>query len=133
PAIEAIGGFGIDRIGVQNQAAKRHLDVAAWAAEPVIQIEVAKGRVQIVAPKQTDDPPAKPYAFWIACRPVQGALRLSKFIDFLRFLGAVLGGVLGAIFGALFGCRGLRVGRFGVFFWSESGKNFAPNGGRCEP
>ena len=101
PAIEAIGGFGIDRIGVQNQAAKRHLDVAAWAAEPVIQIEVAKGRVQIVAPKQTDDPPAKPYAFWIACRPVQGALRLSKFIDFLRFLGAVFGGVLGGILAAV--------------------------------
>src|SRR5262249_15149279 len=118
PAIEAIGGFWVDRICVQNPAAERHLGVAALAAETVINVEVPKGGVQIVAPKQTDAPPAKPYAFWIACRPVQGALRLSKFIDFLRFLGAVFGGVLGAILGAvlgaLFRCRGLLVGRLGV-------------------
>src|SRR3974390_1852669 len=50
PSVEAIGGFGINCIGMQNQAAECHLDMAARAAETVIKIEVAKGRVEIVAP-----------------------------------------------------------------------------------
>ena len=51
PSVEAIGGFGINCIGMQNQAAECHLDMAARTAETVIKVEVAKGRVQIVAPK----------------------------------------------------------------------------------
>ena len=102
-SVEAIGGFGIDHISVQNQAAERHLDMAARTAEAVIEVEVAKGRVQIVAPKQADDTPAEPHAFRVAGRTVQGALRFGKFIDFLRFLGAVLGASLALSLAPSFG------------------------------
>jgi hypothetical protein len=68
--IKAIGGFRIDRIGVQNQAPERDLDMPTRTAEPVIEVEVAKGGIQIVAPQQADDAPAEPYTFGIAGRSV---------------------------------------------------------------
>ena len=108
--VEAIGGFGINRIGVQNQAAERHLDMATRTAKAVIEVEVAKRRVQIVAPKQADYPAAEPDAFRVAGRPVQDMLRFGEFIDFLGFFGAIFGGV----FSALFWRGGLLIGRFGI-------------------
>src|SRR5215469_14913189 len=98
PSVKAVGGFGIDRVGMQNQASERHLDMAARTAEAVIEVEVAKGCVQIVAPQQADDTPAEPHAFRVAGWTVQDMLRFGKFIDFLRFLGAVLGIVLATLF-----------------------------------
>src|SRR5215471_7846105 len=114
PSVKAVGGFGIDRVGVQNQAAERHLDMAARTAEAVIEVEVAKGGIKIVAPEQADDPPAKPHAFRVASGTIECLLGLGKFIDFLGFLGAVFGGVLGTVLGAFFRRRGLLVGRLGV-------------------
>ena len=133
--IEAIGGLGIDRIGVQNQAPERHLDMPARATEAVIEVEVAKCRVQIVAPKQADDAPAEPHAFRIAGRPAESALRFGKFIDFLGFLGAVLCTILGAVLGVVFGIvlgalfrrGGLLVGRLGVVVLAKSRRNGGRN------
>ena len=115
--VKAIGGFGVDHIGVQNQAAERHLDMAARTAEPVIEVEVAKSGVQIVAPKQADYPPAKPDAFRVAGRPAQGMLRFGKFIDFLGFFGAVFSGV----FGTLFWRSGLLIRRLDIAALSKRG------------
>src|SRR5260370_10624231 len=109
--VQAIGRFGVDRIGVQNQAAECHLDMAARAAETVVKVEVAKGGIEVVTPQKAHNTPAEPNTFRITRRPVKDALRFGKFVNFLRFLGAVLGavfgGVLGPFFGACFRCRRL--------------------------
>ena len=137
PSIKAVGGFGIDHVGMQNKAPERHLDMAAWAAEAVIELKVAKGGVQIVAPKQADDAPPKPDAFRIAGWAAYGALRFSKLVDFMGLLRAVFGGVLGALLGgvsgAVFRRRGLLVSRLGVVVLRESGRTSAAGCGRQEP
>ena len=76
--------------------------MSARTAEPVVQIEVAKGRIEIVAPQQTNHATAKPNTFWIAGRTSEGVLRLGEFIDFP-----------GLFCRLLTGCRRL-VGRLGV-------------------
>lgn len=48
------------------QATKRRLDVSRRTAETVIEIEMAERGVDIVAPDQADNAPAKPDAFGIA-------------------------------------------------------------------
>ena len=40
--------------------------MAGWAAEPIIEVKVPKGGVQIIAPEQADHPPAEPDALGIA-------------------------------------------------------------------
>ena len=89
PAIQAVGGLRIDVVGVQDQAAESRLDMAARAAEPVVEIEVAESGIEVVAPQQADHPPAKPDAFGVAGRSVEDALGLGEFVDFLGFLGGV--------------------------------------------
>jgi hypothetical protein len=91
PAIEAIGSFRIDRIGVQDQTAERRLDVSAGAAKTVVQIEMAERGIEVIAPEQTDDPAAQPNAFWIAGRSIENALGFGEFVDFLGFFGSVGG------------------------------------------
>jgi hypothetical protein len=102
PAIEAVGGLGIDGVGVQDQTAERRLDVSAGTAKTVVKVKMAKGRIEVVAPEQTDDPPAQPNAFRIAGRAIENTLGLGEFIDFLGFLGRV-GGRRGRLL-----IRGLR-------------------------
>ena len=64
--------------------------MAARAAEAVVQVEMAEGGIEIVAPQQADHPAAEPDAFGIAGRPPQRLLRFGKFIDLLRLLGRLL-------------------------------------------
>src|SRR4029077_14454586 len=111
----------------------RHLDMPARATEAVIEVEVAKGRVQVVAPQQADDAPAEPDAFRVAGRTVEGVLGFGKFIDFLRFLGAVLGAVLAVVLGTLFRRRRLLVGGRGVVVLRERGRNSGAGRGGNEP
>ena len=85
PAVQAVGGLRIDGVSVQNQAPERRLDVAARAAEPIVEIEMAKGGIEIVAPQQADHAAAKPDAFRVAGWPAQGALGFGEFVDLLRF------------------------------------------------
>ena len=54
--------------------------MAAGAAEPVVEIEVAEGGIEIVEPHQADDAPAEPDAFGIAGRTVDGLGRLGEFV-----------------------------------------------------
>src|ERR1700722_5986042 len=50
PAVEAVGSLRIDIVGMQEQAAEGCLDMAARAAEAVVQVEMAEGGIEIVAP-----------------------------------------------------------------------------------
>src|SRR6185312_10932273 len=99
--------------GMQDQAAERGLDMAGRTAEPVVQIEVAKRRLDIVAPQQADDAAAEPDAFRIAGRSVHGLLDLGILLDLLgrrrsrcrrcrRLFGAL--GIAAALGGGRTGC-----------------------------
>src|ERR1700728_1688452 len=92
---------------MQQQTAERSLDMGAGAAKTIVQIEVAKRGIQIVAPEQADHPPAEPDTFRIALRTTQRLLGFGKLIDLLRLL---VGG------------RGL-VGRLGIIALGESSRS----------
>jgi hypothetical protein len=51
PAIQAVLGFGID-VTLAYHAAESGLDMRAWAAKPVVKVEVAEGGVEVIAPQQ---------------------------------------------------------------------------------
>src|ERR1700737_1430864 len=90
PAAQAVRHLGIDGTEEAHQAAKRRLDMAARTAEPVIKVEMAKRRIEVVAPHQNHHPATEPDAFGIAGRTVDGLLRLDEFIGFaLIVLGRI--------------------------------------------
>ena len=66
---------------MQDEAADSSLHVPARAAETVVKIEVAEGRIHVVVPEPVDHLPADPDAFGVARRTVQHALGLGIFID----------------------------------------------------
>ncbi len=107
-AVKGVGRLRIDIAAVQNEAAEGRLDVAARAAETVVEIEVAESRVEVVAPQQADDAPAEPDALGIARRSAQNAQRLGVLVDFLRFLGGLLTG------------RRALVRGFASLFWASA-------------
>ena len=82
PAVDRIGRLRID-IALAHQAAERRLDVAGRAAEPVVQIEVAEGGIEIVAPEQAHHATSKPQAFRIGGRSAENPLGLGEFVDLL--------------------------------------------------
>src|SRR5688572_5243251 len=55
------------RIGVAltDETAERRLDMAAWAAEPIIEVEMPERRIEIVHPESADHPSTEPDAFGI--------------------------------------------------------------------
>ena len=55
----------------------------AWHPEPVIQVEMAKGGIEIIAPQQTYHPPAEPEAFRIGSGAAQVLLGFGKFVGLL--------------------------------------------------
>jgi hypothetical protein len=61
-AIEAFLRFRID-ISLPDQAAEGHLDMAAGAAEAIVEVEVAEGGVEVIPPEQIDYAPSQPDAF----------------------------------------------------------------------
>ena len=64
--------------------------MAARAAEPIIEIEVAECGVEVVAPHQAHDASAEPDAFRVSARAVDGLGRLDEFVGFpLIILGGV--------------------------------------------
>ena len=63
-----------------HQAAERRLDMAARAAKPVVEVEMAEGGVEIVAPHQNHDAAAEPDAFRISGRAIDGLRRLDEFV-----------------------------------------------------
>ena len=77
---KAIGHLGVDLVKEPHQAAERRLDMAARAAEPVIEVEVAEGGIEVVAPHQHHDAATEPDAFGIAGRAVDRLLGLDKLV-----------------------------------------------------
>src|SRR5262249_60861825 len=72
-----------------HQATKRRLDMAARATEPVIEIEMPKGGVEIVPPHVVDDAAAEPDAFRIGRRSTEHADGFRKLVDLLLLLGQI--------------------------------------------
>ncbi|EJW11701.1 hypothetical protein A33M_2898 [Rhodovulum sp. PH10] len=91
---------GVDVAGLLIQRTKSHdaperiLNVTAGTAESVVQIEMAKRRVEVVAPHQADHPLAEPDAFGIGGRPLQSLAGLDRLVGARLALG--LGRVGGA-------------------------------------
>src|SRR5208282_216834 len=94
-------------------------------AESIVEVEMAEGGVEIVAPEQTDHAAAEPYAFGMARRPVQRLLRFGKLVDLLRLFAGFL---------ARSGSRRRRlVRRFGVVVLGKSGRRESNDRSREEP
>src|ERR1700745_3259766 len=70
-AVQRFLRFGID-ISLAYQAAEGRLDMCARATEAVIEVQVAEGGIEVVAPEQTHDPAAKPDGLRGAGRPGKG-------------------------------------------------------------
>ena len=87
---EALWHLVVDLRAEPGQAAKRGLDVSARTAEPVIEIEVAEGGVEIVPPHQAHHATAEPDAFRVPGGAVNG---LRGFDEFVGLALAVLGGI----------------------------------------
>jgi hypothetical protein len=73
-----------------HQAAESRLDMAARAAEPVVEIEMPKSSVEVVARHQDHHPAAKPDAFRVAGRTVDSLRGLDEFVSLAL---VVLGGI----------------------------------------
>jgi hypothetical protein len=91
-AVEGVGNLGIDLPAKTGQATKRRLNVAAGAAETVVQIEMPERGVEIVEPHQADHAAAEPDAFRIAGGAVDDLRGLDEFIGLAL---VVLGGIGG--------------------------------------
>jgi hypothetical protein len=88
--IQALWNLVVDLPAKTRQAAEGRLDMAARAAEPVIEIEVPEGGVEVVTPHQTHNAAAEPDAFRVPGRAIEDLLRLDEFIGLaLIILGRV--------------------------------------------
>ena len=89
-AVKRLGHLGVDLPAKTGQTTKRRLHMAARAAEPVVEIEVTKGGVEIVEPHQAHDAAAEPDAFRVSSRAVDG---LRRFDEFVGLALIILGGI----------------------------------------
>jgi hypothetical protein len=123
PSAQALRHLGIDLIGKTHQATERRLDVAAGTAKPVIQIQMAKRRIEVVPPHQYDHSPAKPNAFGVSRGTIDGLLRFDKLVGLaLVFLGSI-GGVAGPWFGLLILSANLAALREGASDTKQQGQH----------
>lgn len=95
--IEGFSNLGIDCRAEAHHAAERRLDVAAGATKPLIEIEMAERRIEVIAPHQADHAPSKPHAFRIACGAIDRLRGLDELVGLaLAVLGRICwGGLLG--------------------------------------
>ena len=85
--------------------------MAARAAEPIVEIEVAECGVEVVAPHQAHDASAEPDAFRVSAGAVDGLGRLDEFVGFpLIILGGV-GLITGRLLGLILRIRGAALGK----------------------
>ena len=78
-----------------GQAAEGGLDMAAGAAEPVIEVEMPERGIEVVPPHQADHAAAEPDAFGVAGGAVDGLLRLTNS-SALRWLSLLASAALAA-------------------------------------
>ena len=87
-ATQRIGRLGVDR-SEPDQAAECCLNVSTRTAEAIVEIEMTKGRVQVIAPHQDNHTAAEPNAFRISGRAVDDACGFNEFVSFaLAVFGA---------------------------------------------
>ena len=99
--------LGVDLAAEAGQAAEGRLDMAAGAAEPVIEVEVPERGIEVVPPHQANHAAAEPDAFGVAGRAVDGLRGLDEFVGLAlvvlvgvgriggrRLAGLILGGGL---------------------------------------
>jgi hypothetical protein len=88
---QAFRRFGVDGAKA-HEAPERRLNVAAGAAKPVVQIEMAERGVEIVAPHQNHHAATEPDAFRVSGRAVDGLRSLDELIGLaLTVLGHISG------------------------------------------
>ena len=90
-AIEGFLGLGIN-VSLADKATESGLNMCTGAAETVIKVEVAEGRIKIVPPEQGHYTAPEPYTFRIAGRSGKGPGGFRDFVNlFLAFLGGIGG------------------------------------------
>ena len=108
--VHVAGRLGIDDADQPKagQATERGLDMPAGAPEPIVEVEVPEGGIEIVMRNQNDGTAAEPDAFGVAGRAVDGLGGLGEFVGLaLVILGGLRGGaaawpaVVGMVFPAL--------------------------------
>src|SRR5215469_7334772 len=80
--VEAARHLVVDGPAKPRQASERRLDVAARTPKAVVEIEVAKGGIEVVKPHQANDTAAEPDAFGIAGRTVNGLGGFRELVGF---------------------------------------------------
>ena len=118
----------VDLGEVAGQTTEGRLDVPTRTAETVVEIEMAKSGVEVVAVHQGHDAPAKPDAFGIAGWAVDG---VGGFGEFVGLALAVLGGVGCALFGLVLGAGFAALGQ-GVPKRAASDTEQKDKPGNCE-
>ena len=107
--VHVAGHLGIDDADQSKagQATERGLDMPAGAPEPIVEVEVPEGGIEVVMRNQNHGAAAEPDAFGVAGRAVDGLGRLGEFVGLaLGILGGLRGGgwlglVVGMVFPAL--------------------------------
>lgn len=86
--------LGIDDRPLHDNATEGRLDVSAGATEPVVQVHVAEGGIEIVLKQTVDHAAADPDAFRIAGRAGHLFGHFRKIVQALRVLPGLFGGLL---------------------------------------
>jgi hypothetical protein len=125
PVVQAPLDLVVNLDAKSGQAPEGRLDMAARTAKPVVQVEVAKGGVEVVTPHQADDAAAQPDTFGVPGRTIDGLGCFSEFIGpalvIPRGIGRTarrLGGLIGGG-----GCPTLGEGGAGAQDQRQPGNN----------
>jgi hypothetical protein len=106
---EAVWHLVVDLRAEPGQAAKGGLDVPARAAEAIIEVDMAKRRIEVIDPDQLHHPPPEPDAFGIAGWAVDGLRRFNELVGlaliFLGRIGCIVGGRFALVLVAALGKR----------------------------
>jgi len=81
---------------MQDDAPDRRLHVGARAAEPIVEIEIAEGGVDIIIPKAVNRLAAEPHAFRIAGWAADQTLSFGILVD-IRAVGVRRGLLIGRL------------------------------------
>ena len=131
-AREGLRDLGVDLPAEAGQAAEGRLDVAARAAEAVVEIEMAEGGVEVVAPHQANHAAAEPDAFRVAGRAIDGLRGLDEFVGLaLVVLGARIGRIGGGWLALVLGAEVAALGESAAD--TESGGQARERRGGAKP
>src|SRR5438105_13689493 len=88
--MKSFGRFPID-VSLANEATECRLNMDRRAAEPVVEVEMTEGGVEIVPIQKTNNPAAKPHAFRIGGGAAEEPFSFGKFVDGPLVLAAFAG------------------------------------------